>query len=103
MEGEQKISFISYIYTKNSSTNTAVINKDQSYATTTSNNQNTKSPANNSYQISDEDIITNAIQATGASSLIDIVKIINYIKENNGKEIDENLAISLLQKRLNNL
>ena len=53
--------------------------------------------------MSDEDIITNAIKATGASSLIDIVKIINYIRENNGKEIDENLAISLLQKSLNNL
>ena len=39
----------------------------------------------------------------GPASLIDIVKIINYIKENNGKEIDENLAISLLQKSLNNL
>ena len=31
------------------------------------------------------------------------IPIINYIKENHGKEIDENLAISLLQKRLNNL
>ena len=103
LEGEQKISFISYIYTKNSSTSTAVIQSNQGFASTTPNSENTAEPVNGSYQMSDEDIITNAIKATGASSLIDIVKIINYIKENNGKEIDENLAISLLQKSLNNL
>ena len=103
LEGEQKISFISYIYTKNSSISTAVMQSNKSFASTTPNSKNTAEPVNGSYQMSDEDIITNAIKATGASSLIDIVKIINYIKENNGKEIDENLAISLLQKSLNNL
>jgi hypothetical protein len=76
---------------------------NQGFSSTTPNNKSTIEPLNSSYQMSDEDIITNAIKATGASSLIDIVKIINYIKENNGKEIDENLAISLLQKSLNNL
>ena len=103
LDGEQKISFISYIYTKNSSTSTAIIQDNQGFSSTTPNDNNTVKPVNNSYQMSDEDIITNAIKATGASSIIDIVKIINYIKENNGKEIDENLAISLLQKSLNNL
>ena len=34
---------------------------------------------------------------------LDIVKIIKHIKEKTGKEVDENLAISLLQKRLKNL
>ena len=103
LDGEQKISFISYIYTKNSSTSTAIMQGNQGFSSTTLNNKSTEEPLNSSYQMSDEDIITNAIKATGASSLIDIVKIINYIKENNGKEIDENLAISLLQKSLNNL
>ena len=103
LDGEQKISFISYIYTKNSSTSTAIMQGNQGFSSTTPNNKSIEEPLNSSYQMSDEDIITNAIKATGASSLIDIVKIINYIKENNGKEIDENLAISLLQKSLNNL
>ena len=51
----------------------------------------------------DKDIINEAIQTTGATSLIDIVKIIKHIKEKTGKDIDENLAISILQERLNNL
>ena len=34
---------------------------------------------------------------------LDIVKIIKHIKEKTGKEVDENLAISLLQKKLKNL
>ena len=52
---------------------------------------------------SDESIIAEAIQTTGAKSLIDIVKILNHIKEKTGKDVDENLAISILQKSLNNL
>ena len=103
LEGEQKISFISYIYTKNSSASAGIIQSDQNYAGAISNFNKRLNSVNNSSQTSDEDIITEAIQATGASSLIDIVKIIKHIKENTGKEIDENLAISLLQKKLNNL
>ena len=53
--------------------------------------------------LTDKDIINEAIQTTGATSLIDIVKIIKHIKEKTGKDIDENLAISILQERLNNL
>ena len=53
--------------------------------------------------LTDKDIINEAIQTTGAASLIDIVKIIKHIKEKTGKDIDENLAISILQERLNNL
>lgn len=102
-EGEQKISFISYIYTKNSSASAGIIQSNQNYSGTISNVKKSPNSLNNSPEASEEDIIIEAIQATGASSLIDIVKIIKHIKENTGKEIDENLAISLLQKKLNNL
>ena len=96
LEGEQKISFISYVYTKNSSNNLNI---------NMSNNTFTRSNSVNliSSNLTDKDIINEAIQTTGATSLIDIVKIIKHIKEKTGKDIDENLAISILQERLNNL
>ena len=95
LEGEQKISFISYVYTKNSSNNMSI-------------NENNNIPRNpnklNKFsEITDKDIIAEAIQTTGAKSLIDIVKIIKYIKDKTGKDVDENLAISILQEKLNNL
>ena len=96
LEGEQKISFISYVYTKNSSnnisTNVSINNSVDSNSTNLINSN-----------LTDKDIINEAIQTTGAASLIDIVKIIKHIKEKTGKDIDENLAISILQERLNNL
>ena len=102
-EGEQKISFISYVYTKNSSTTAGIIQNNESFASDAGNNQKKSESGDITLEKSDEDIITEAIQTTGATSLIDIVKIIKYIKEKTGKEVDENLAISLLQKKLKNL
>ena len=66
-------------------------------------NSNNQSILESSSNISDESIIAEAIQTTGAKSLIDIVKILNHIKEKTGKDVDENLAISILQKSLNSL
>ena len=102
-EGEQKISFISYVYTKNSSTTAGIVQNNQNFASDAASNQNNPDSGDITLEKSDEDIITEAIQTTGATSLIDIVKIIKHIKEKTGKEVDENLAISLLQKRLKNL
>ena len=102
-EGEQKISFISYVYTKNSSTTAGIVQNNQNFASDAANNQKNSDSGDITLEKSDEDIITEAIQTTGATSLIDIVKIIKHIKEKTGKEVDENLAISLLQKRLKNL
>ena len=102
-EGEQKISFISYVYTKNSSTTAGIVQNNQNFASDAASNQNNSDSGDITLEKSDEDIITEAIQTTGATSLIDIVKIIKHIKEKTGKEVDENLAISLLQKRLKNL
>tara|TARA_B100000579_G_scaffold149380_1_gene121315 strand:- start:32 stop:856 length:825 start_codon:yes stop_codon:yes gene_type:complete len=102
-EGEQKISFISYVYTKNSSTTTGVVQNNQNFASDAGSNQKNSKSKDITLEKSDEDIIKEAIQTTGATSLIDIVKIIKHIKEKTGKEVDENLAISLLQKRLKNL
>ena len=96
LEGEQKISFISYVYTKNSANNTSTNMSSNTLA-----NSNSTSLINSN--LTDKDIINEAIQTTGATSLIDIVKIIKHIKEKTGKDIDENLAISILQERLNNL
>ena len=96
LEGEQKISFISYVYTKNSTNN---VNTNLSNNTLSS----PKSVNLINSNLTDKDIINEAIQTTGATSLIDIVKIIKHIKEKTGKDIDENLAISILQERLNNL
>ena len=102
-EGEQKISFISYVYTKNSSTTTGIVQNNQTFASKAAINQKNSESKDITLEKSDEDIIKEAIQTTGATSLIDIVKIIKHIKEKTGKEVDENLAISLLQKRLKNL
>ena len=102
-EGEQKISFISYVYTKNSSTTAGIVQNNQNFASAATSNKKNSDSGDITLEKSDEDIITEAIQTTGATSLIDIVKIIKHIKEKTGKEFDENLAISLLQKRLKNL
>lgn len=102
LEGEQKISFISYVYTRNSSNSIGMnVNNNSSYSNLQ--NSNNQSILESSSNISDESIIAEAIQTTGAKSLIDIVKILNHIKEKTGKDVDENLAISILQKSLNNL
>ena len=97
LEGEQKISFISYVYTKNR------LNNLSANATQNFTNNNKINLNNSKLEKSDEDIITEAIMTTGANSLIDLVKIVNYIKETTGKDIDENLALSLLQKSMKNL
>jgi len=102
-EGEQKISFISYVYTKNSSTTAGIVQNNQNFASDAASNQKNSESGDITLEKSDEDIIKEAIQTTGATSLIDIVKIIKHIKEKTGKEVDENLAISLLQKRLKDL
>ena len=102
-EGEQKMSFISYVYTKNSSTTADIVQNNQNFANDAISNQNNSESRDITLEKSDEDIIREAIQTTGATSLIDIVKIIKHIKEKTGKEVDENLAISLLQKKLKDL
>lgn len=103
-EGEQKISFISYIYTKNSSTSIGVTQNNQGYASSSNSNNKTNSSDNEgTVSLTDEEVIMEAIQNTGASSIADIVKIIAYFKEKTGKDIDQNLAITLLQNRLKNI
>ena len=102
-EGEQKMSFISYVYTKNSSTSADIVQNNQNFASDATSNQNNSESRDITLEKSDEDIIREAIQTTGATSLIDIVKIIKHIKEKTGKEVDEDLAISLLQKKLKDL
>ena len=103
-EGEQKISFISYIYTKNSSTSIGMTQNNQGYASSSnSNNKANSSDNEGAVSLTDEEVIMEAIQNTGASSIADIVKIIAYFKEKTGKDIDQNLAITLLQNRLKNI
>ena len=103
-EGEQKISFISYIYTKNSSTSIGMTKNNQGYASSSNSNNKTNSSNNEeTVSLTDEEVIMEAIQNTGASSIADIVKIIAYFKEKTGKDIDQNLAITLLQNRLKNI
>jgi|TARA_B110000240_G_C13430320_1_gene423399 Tfp pilus assembly protein PilO len=102
-EGEQKISFISYIYTKNSSNDISLLQNNQDYANASNNSQNNSGLSGKSKEQSEEDLITEAIQTTGATSLVDLVKIIKHIKDNTGKDIDQTLALSLLQKKLKNL
>ena len=104
-EGEQKISFISYIYTKNSNDNMGVIQNNQGFAGSTNNaNNNVLSVDKDSAtEITDEEIVLEAIQQTGATSIVDIVKIVKYIKEKTGKDIDQSFAVSLLEKKLKNL
>ena len=103
-EGEQKISFISYIYTKNSSTSIGMTQNNQGYASSSNSNNKTNTSDNEgTVSLTDEEVIMEAIQNTGASSIADIVKIIAYFKEKTGKDIDQNLAITLLQNRLKNI
>ena len=102
-EGEQKISFISYIYTKNSSADIGITQNNQVYASESSNADDATSSVNTNTELTDEEIIIEAIQNTGASSIADIVKIIEYFKEKTGKDIDQNLAITLLRKKLENI
>ena len=104
-EGEQKISFISYIYTKNSTDNMGVIQNNQGFAGSTNNTNNNVSLVDKDSvaAITDEEIVLEAIQKTGATSIVDIVKIVKYIKEKTGKDIDQSFAVSLLEKKLKNL
>ena len=104
-EGEQKISFISYIYTKNSNDNMGVIQNNQGFAGSTNNTNNNVSSVDKDSvaAITDEEIVLEAIQKTGATSIVDIVKIVKYIKEKTGKDIDQSFAVSLLEKKLKNL
>ena len=102
-EGEQKISFISYIYTKNSSADIGITQNNQVYASASSIADSTTSSVSTDTELTDEEIIIEAIQNTGASSIADIVKIIEYFKEKTGKDIDQNLAITLLRKKLENI
>ena len=103
-EGEQKISFISYIYTKNSANDMGLIQNNQGVASSTSNANNNESSIDKaSAAITDEQIVLEAIQKTGATSIIDIVKIVKYIKEKTGKDIDQSFAVSLLEKKLKDL
>ena len=103
-EGEQKISFISYIYTKNSTNDMGLIQNNQGVASSTSNANNNESSIDKAAAaITDEQIVLEAIQETGATSIIDIVKIVKYIKEKTGKDIDQSFAVSLLEKKLKDL
>ena len=104
-EGEQKISFISYIYTKNSNDNMGVVQNNRGFSSSTNSANNNASSADKDSVavITDEEIILEAIQKTGATSIIDIVKIVKYIKEKTGKDIDQSFAVSLLEKKLKNL
>ena len=104
-EGEQKISFISYIYTKNSNDNMGIIKNNQGFAGSTNNANNNLSSVDKDcrVEITDEEIVLEAIQKTGAASIVDIVKIVKYIKEKTGKDIDQSFAVSLLEKKLKNL
>ena len=104
-EGEQKISFISYIYTKNSNDNMGVIQNNQGFAGSTNDTNNNVSSVDKDSvaAITDEEIVLEAIQKTGATSIVDIVKIVKYIKEKTGKDIDQSFAVSLLEKKLKSL
>ena len=99
-EGEQKISFISYIYTKNQDIQIGSNQSNQSFASFTDKKNNEKKQIDKDNTKTDEDIIVEAIQNTGASSILDIEQIFKYIKENTGKDIDPNFVISLLKERL---
>ena len=99
-EGEQKISFISYIYTKNQDIQISSNQSNQNFASFTDKNNNEKKQIDKDNTKTDEDIIVEAIQNTGASSILDIEQIFKYIKENTGKDIDPNFVISLLKERL---
>ena len=104
-EGEQKISFISYIYTKDSDLNIGLMQDNQGYASSSNNGSNDIESINgeSAEAKTDEEIVLEAIQKTGATSIIDIVKIVKYIKEQTGKDIDQSFAVSLLEKKLKKL
>ena len=78
---------------------------NQGYASSSNNIDNNADSINSesSEVKTDEEIVLEAIQKTGATSIIDIVKIVKYIKEQTGKDIDQSLAVALLQKKLKNL
>ena len=99
-EGEQKISFISYIYTKNQDIQIGSNQSNQNFASFTDKMNNETKQIDKVNTKTDEDIIVEAIQNTGASSILDIEQIFKYIKENTGKDIDPNFVISLLKERL---
>ena len=83
-----------------------VIQNNQGFAgSTNSANNNVSSVEKDSAKaaITDEEIVLEAIQKTGAASIVDIVKIVKYIKEKTGKDIDQSFAFSLLEKKLKNL
>tara|TARA_B100000579_G_scaffold423897_1_gene427593 strand:- start:77 stop:910 length:834 start_codon:yes stop_codon:yes gene_type:complete len=105
-EVEQKISFISYIYTKDSDISMGLLQKNQGYASSSNNGNNNVDSINDESAVevkTDEEIVLEAIQKTGATSIVDIVKIVKYIKEQTGKDIDQSFAVALLQKKLKNL
>ena len=82
-----------------------LIENNQGYASSSNNIDNNVGSINSeSAEVkTDEEIVLEAIQKTGATSIIDIVKIVTYIKEQTGKDIDQSLAVALLQKKLKNL
>ena len=82
-----------------------LIENNQGYASSSKNiDDNVGSINSESAEVkTDEEIVLEAIQKTGATSIIDIVKIVKYIKEQTGKDIDQSLAVALLQKKLKNL
>ena len=82
-----------------------LMQNNQGYASSSNNGDNNLGSVNGeSAEVkTDEEIVLEAIQKTGATSIIDIVKIVKYIKEQTGKDIDQSFAVSLLEKRLKNL
>ena len=82
-----------------------LIENNQGYASSSNNiDSNVGSINSESAEAkTDEELVLEAIQKTGATSIIDIVKIVKYIKEQTGKDIDQSLAVALLQKKLKNL
>ena len=82
-----------------------LIENNQGFASSSNNIDNNADSINSeSAEVkTDEEIVLEAIQKTGATSIIDIVKIVKYIKEQTGKDIDQSLAVALLQKKLKNL
>jgi hypothetical protein len=82
-----------------------IIQNNQGFAGSTNNTNNNVSSVDKDSvaAITDEEIVLEAIQKTGATSIVDIVKIVKYIKEKTGKDIDQSFAVSLLEKKLKSL
>ena len=82
-----------------------LIHNNQGYSSSSNNIDNNVGSINSeSAEVkTDEEIVLEAIQKTGATSIIDIVKIVKYIKEQTGKDIDQSFAVALLQKKLKDL